>query len=77
MDKKQFEISLNLRDADSPESLLVNHTDETFRFNLKGKEISIINNGDNSWSLVSGDLSQERVNEIGQDIEAYYRSKPL
>lgn len=77
MEQQDFEITVRPEDATLPETIRVQHRDETFRFNLDGVDISILNNGDNSWSLVSGELAQERVNEIGQAIEAWYRRQPL
>ncbi|PPL04786.1 hypothetical protein [Parapedobacter indicus] len=77
MEQQEFEITLKPEDAALPETISVQHRDETFRFTLNGADISILNNGDNSWSLVSGDLAQERVNAIGQAIEAWYGRQPL
>jgi len=74
---KQFEVNILLTGSTVSQSLKIQHNDETFQFELGGTEASILNNGDNSWSLVSGVLKQEVVNEIGQAIEAYYRAQPL
>ena len=68
-----FEISVKLNDGESYR-LAVSHRSETFDFNLKNTEVSIINNGDNSWSLVTGNLDQESVNLIGTEIEKYYQN---
>ncbi|MEJ6981290.1 hypothetical protein WG906_12555 [Pedobacter sp. P351] len=54
MDIRQFEIQF-LNPSDNEErTLVVNHHTETFDLELDGSTISIINNGDNSWSLVEG-----------------------
>ena len=47
----------------------VSHNGETFDLDYFGTAVSLINNGDNSWSIVEGDISQEHANEIGQAIE--------
>ncbi|HEY0056820.1 MAG TPA: hypothetical protein VGB63_15825 [Pedobacter sp.] len=36
-----------------------------------------MNNGDNTWQLVEGDLSQETINIVGDKIEAFYCSEDL
>lgn len=66
MNIKEFEIKPELS---SKAQLVVKHHTETFDFVLNGSEVSIINNGDNSWSIVSGDLDQETANLIGDAIE--------
>ena len=68
-----FEISIKLNDGKS-HLLTVSHRSETFDFNLKDTEVSIINNDDNSWSLVAGKLDQESVNLICTEIEKYYQN---
>jgi hypothetical protein len=68
--EKSFKITVALIQE---VSLEVIHNDETFEIELNGEKISIINNGDNSWSLVSGDLLQEVVNLLGEAIEKHYK----
>ncbi|MBS7565700.1 hypothetical protein MTO98_01975 [Mucilaginibacter sp. SMC90] len=51
----------------------VTHLDETFVVETGNGTITLINNGDNSWSIVNGDISQESANIIGQAIEDHYR----
>jgi hypothetical protein len=70
---KNFSIDVRLSGDQQNSVLMVNHPDETFVVTIGTRQISIINNGDNSWSLVTGDLSQENVNIIGQAIEDVYR----
>lgn len=50
----------------------VSHETETFDVNLGEMQVSLINNGDNSWSAVENLLDQETINEIGMAIEAHY-----
>ncbi|MGV3763782.1 hypothetical protein [Parapedobacter sp.] len=50
----------------------VYHETETFDVDLGTAQLSLINNGDNSWSAVENLLDQETVNEIGSAIEGYY-----
>jgi hypothetical protein len=77
MQNKNFCISIQLPDSAGQQKVSVQHIDETFELTFNNTDASIINNGYNSWSLVSGQLSQEQVNVIGQGIEIYYRSQPL
>lgn len=53
-------------------SAAVSHETETFDVDLGAAQVSLINNGDNSWSAVENLLDQETVNEIGGAIEAHY-----
>ncbi|WP_158826992.1 hypothetical protein [Mucilaginibacter lacusdianchii] len=68
-----FKINVSFDDHSNTEEILIKHTDETFSFFRNGQQISIINNGDNSWSLIEGDLDQLVVNLIGTEIEKHYR----
>lgn len=54
--------------------LKIFHQTETFDFKIDGKEISILNNGDNSWSIVTGLIDQEEVNLIGSEIEKHHKN---
>jgi hypothetical protein len=72
-DDRNFNITVTLEKADQATLLEVNHFDETFGVQLQGKTIVILNNGDNSWSLVSGEIDQLDVNIIGQAIEQFYK----
>lgn len=73
-DDKQFSIEFG-DGAKAKQSLLIDHSDETYAFQLKGNAFSIINNGDNSWSLVTGELDQLSINMIGDAIERYYKEQ--
>lgn len=66
---QEFIVSVKLGDADETKQLKVRHVDETFEFEVNGEDVSILNNGDNSWDLVKGKLDQLSVNEIGIAIE--------
>jgi len=55
-----------------PFTATVYHESETFDVDLGGAQVSLINNGDNSWSAVENILDQETVNEIGIAIEAHF-----
>lgn len=72
-----FTVETFLHSKDVTTPVKVTHIDETFGFELDGNQISIINNGDNSWSQVEGNTSQEIINKIGQAIEDYYQRQPL
>ncbi|RYE25134.1 MAG: hypothetical protein EOP45_05100 [Sphingobacteriaceae bacterium] len=69
------EIFLHSKDVTTP--VKVTHIDETFSFELEENHISIINNGDNSWSQVEGTTPKEVINKIRQAIEDYYQRQPL
>jgi hypothetical protein len=71
MDLKQFEIQNPLVNDDR--SIPVTHKTETYDLEFNGSAISLINNGDNSWSLVEGSIDQETVNLIGEAIEKKIR----
>lgn len=71
--KEPFEIDIKVAEAET-RSVKIYHETETFDFNLEGQKISLINNGDNSWSGVSGSISQEEINLIGAEIEKHYQS---
>lgn len=64
-DDSNFEVRVTLKDAGQETYVNVHHQDETFEIDLHGKTVSILNNGDNSWSLVDGDLDQLDINLIG------------
>jgi hypothetical protein len=49
------------------------HADETFEVRLPGRTLYLLNNGDNSWSQLKGDLPQELINTVGEAIEQYIR----
>lgn len=53
-------------------SAWVFHETETFDVDLGTVQVSLINNGDNSWSAVENLLDQETINEIGSVIEGHY-----
>ena len=72
-DDRNFNITVTFENADYVTHLKVNHFDETFSVELQGKTIVILNNGDNSWSLVSGEIDQLNVNIIGDAIEQFYK----
>ncbi|MVN91395.1 MULTISPECIES: hypothetical protein [Mucilaginibacter] len=57
----------------SDQQYKVTHQDETFAVETDSGTITLINNGDNSWSIVNGDISQESANIIGQAIEDHYQ----
>lgn len=69
MDIKKFDIHFFNPSDNTEKTLVVNHNTETFDLEFDGSAVSIINNGDNSWSLVEGDIDQETVNTIGAAIE--------
>ncbi|WP_207425913.1 hypothetical protein [Pedobacter sp. SYSU D00535] len=74
--EKSFEVKILFNNSET--SVQVDHRDETFELMLPdGQQVSILNNGDNTWQLVSGNLSQEQVNLIGDAIEKYYQQSPL
>ena len=70
--KEPFEIAVQIADNES-KRIKVYHETETFDLDLEGQKVSLINNGDNSWSGVSGSISQEEINLIGTEIEKYYQ----
>ena len=70
--KEPFEIRVQLSKPETA-CILIKHESETFDFEFEGKNISLINNGDNSWSSVENNLSQEDVNLIGTEIEKHYQ----
>lgn len=78
MDKHQNKVNLpfGIRFIDAvtgkPCTATVYHQTETFDVDLGAAQVSLINNGDNSWSSVENVLDQETVNEIGMVIEAHY-----
>lgn len=72
-DDSNFKISVTSKDAYQETVLQVYHKDETFVVELNGQTVSILNNGDNSWSLVEGELDQLNVNLIGDAIEQFYK----
>jgi hypothetical protein len=74
-DDSNFKISVTFKGAYRETNLQVFHTDETFEVELDGKMVSILNNGDNSWSLVEGDLDQLNINLIGDAIEQFYKEQ--
>ena len=74
--RRPFTIHINRRDGGGPLDATVHHESETFDVEFEGKRVSLINNGDNSWSAVENLLDQEVVNEIGTAIEAHYARMP-
>ncbi|TWR28558.1 hypothetical protein FPZ42_04915 [Mucilaginibacter achroorhodeus] len=68
----KFMISLTVP-GDSDQQYKVTHQDETFAVETGSGTITLINNGDNSWSIVTGDISQESANIIGQAIEDHFQ----
>lgn len=75
MDMRDFEIRYMDPSRDDERTLKVNHSTETFDLEFDGSAVSLINNGDNSWSLVEGDLDQVTVNLIGDAIEKSMRGR--
>ncbi|HTN20725.1 MAG TPA: hypothetical protein VL125_09630 [Pelobium sp.] len=74
-DDGNFRISVTLNDIDQTTHLKVHHRDETFEVELNGKTVAVLNNGDNSWSSVDGNLDQLTVNLIGDAIEQFYKEQ--
>jgi hypothetical protein len=72
-DDKTFQIEY--QSGNDVQAVQVVHSSETYDFELNGKQTAIINNGDNSWSLASGDLDQLTVNLIGDAIEKFYKKQ--
>lgn len=72
---KQFTVNVAGLDENGTDRIEVSHADETFSFRYDGKEVALINDGDNSWSIITGELSQETANIIGQAIEDYYQQQ--
>lgn len=74
--KNKVNIPFDIRFTDAvtgkPCTATVYHQTETFDVDLGATQVSLINNGDNSWSSVENILDQETVNEIGMVIEAHY-----
>lgn len=68
-----FEITFNMPGTEHPTTTLVRHDTETFDLAVGGLDVSLINNGDNSWSSLKGELDQETVNVIGAAIEEHYK----
>lgn len=75
--KDWFQIHIKLPGYDEKATLSISHKDETFDFQLNGEDVSIINNGDNSWSIVTGNIPQETANLIGEAIERNYQDKTI
>lgn len=73
MDLKQFEIQYTNPQENDDRTIPVSHKSETYDLEFDGSAISLINNGDNSWSLVEGSIDQETVNLIGEAIEKKIR----
>ncbi|WP_462264666.1 hypothetical protein [Mucilaginibacter sp.] len=71
-----FRVLVTLPGQREEDLLTILHEQETFDTALNGENISLINNGDNSWSQVQGNLPQETINLIGQAIEDYYSQQP-
>lgn len=71
-----FEIKVDVNNSGKTISLQVRHQSETFDFNLNGTDVSIVNNGDNSWSGLSNAPNQEIVNRIGAEIEKHFKNLP-
>ena len=74
--KEPFDIQLNLQEG-NPATIHISHDSETFEFIWKGEEVSIRNNGDNSWSAIANRLDQETVNLIGTEIEKYFQKMAI
>lgn len=74
-DDHKFQISFMCDGGNQLSALTISHADETYAFELNGKAVSIINNGDNSWSLVVGELDQLNINLIGDAIERFYKEQ--
>jgi len=72
--KEPFNIGIHLEGIGEKISLRVTHESETFDFVFQGKQVSIINNGDNSWSSIENELEQETINIIGAEIEKHFNS---
>lgn len=72
-DGKIFQIEY--QSGNDVQAVQVVHSNETYDFELNGKQAAIINNGDNSWSSASGDLDQLTVNLIGDAIEKFYKKQ--
>jgi hypothetical protein len=72
MELKDMQIQFS-RPGSELQVIHVQHTTETFDFELDGTQVSLINNGDNSWSIVNGDIDQETANGIGDAIEQKIR----
>lgn len=68
-----FEITFTLPGHEQPTRAMVRHDTETFDLKLNGSDVALLNNGDNSWSSLKGELDQESVNLIGTAIEQYYQ----
>jgi len=64
-----FEIEIQKPSTGEKKVTSVSHHSETFDLDYFGQKVSLINNGDNSWSIVEGDISQESANLIGTAIE--------
>lgn len=73
---KKFQISVQLAGRTHVERFQVAHRDETFEVELFGNTISLLNNGDNSWSQLKGDQPQEWINALGEAIEQQVRKMP-
>ncbi|QJD96016.1 hypothetical protein HH214_09060 [Mucilaginibacter robiniae] len=65
-------INVRFDNHSNAKDILVKHTDKTFSFLRNHNQVSIIDNGDNSWSLVEGVFDQLAVNLIGTEIEKHY-----
>lgn len=68
-----FEITFTLPGSEQTHRTLVRHDTETFDLNVDGLDVVLLNNGDNSWSSLKGELDQESVNVIGAAIEEHYQ----
>jgi len=68
-----FEITFIMPGSEQPKQALVRHDTETFDLEVDGLDVVLLNNGDNSWSSLKGELDQESVNVIGAAIEEHYQ----
>lgn len=73
----EFQVSVKLDDKNFLTTLHVTHADEAFNFEFNGNNVSIINNGDNSWSVIEGNVEQETINIIGEAIEQHYQDESI
>ncbi|QNL49063.1 hypothetical protein H8S90_20280 [Olivibacter sp. SDN3] len=70
---KNNRINVDVSGAGEIETLDIRRQGDVFIINIRGDQISIINQENESWNLVNGVADQQSVDNIGRAVKAHFK----
>lgn len=70
---KNNRVNVDVSGTGEIETLDIRRQGDVFIINIRGDQISIINQENETWNLVNGVADQQSVDNIGRAIKAHFK----